>query len=287
MLNRTKFYMLMAILTSALSTNAQNNNMETLKTSGHAPVNGIQMYYEIHGNDGGLPLVLIHGGGSTIETTFGVILPMLAAHNKVIAVEMQAHGRTSDRNAPETFEQDARDVAALLKYLKVDKANIMGFSDGGCTTMQLAMSHPELLNKMVVVSSNYQREGMAPGFFEGLQNATLKDMPEPLKAGFLKVTPDQDRLQNVFEKDRSRRLVFQDWPDAALQAIKTPALIMAGDKDVITTEHIVKLSRLIPGAQLIILPGVHGTLLGEICSAKKGSRQPEITATLVQEFLNE
>jgi len=287
MLNRTRFYMLMAILTSALSTNAQTNNMETLKTSGHAPVNGIQMYYEIHGNDGGLPLVLIHGGGSTIETTFGVILPMLAAHNKVIAVEMQAHGRTSDRNAPETFEQDAKDVAALLKYLKVDKANIMGFSDGGCTTMQLAMSHPELLNKMVVVSSNYQREGMAPGFFEGLQNATLKDMPEPLKAGFLKVTPDQDRLQNVFEKDRSRRLVFKDWPDAALQAIKTPALIMAGDKDVITTEHIVKLSHLIPGAQLIILPGVHGTLLGEICSAKKGSRQPEITATLVQEFLNE
>jgi len=261
--------------------------METLKTSGHAPVNGIQMYYEIHGNDGGLPLVLIHGGGSTIETTFGVILPMLAAHNKVIAVEMQAHGRTSDRNAPETFEQDAKDVAALLKYLKVDKANIMGFSDGGCTTMQLAMSHPELLNKMVVVSSNYQREGMVPGFFEGLQNATLKDMPEPLKAGFLKVTPDQDRLQNVFEKDRSRRLVFKDWPDAALQAIKTPALIMAGDNDVITTEHIVKLSHLIPGAQLIILPGVHGTLLGEICSAKKGSRQPEITATLVQEFLNE
>lgn len=287
MLNRTKFYMLIALLTSALSTNAQINNMETLKTSGHAPVNGIQMYYEIHGNSSGLPLVLIHGGGSTIETTFGVILPMLAAHNKVIAVELQAHGRTSDRNAPETFEQDASDVAALLKYLKVDKANIMGFSDGGCTTMQLAMSHPELLNKIVVVSSNYQREGMVPGFFEGLQNATLKDMPEPLKAGFLKVTPDKDRLQNVFEKDRSRRLVFQDWPDAALQSIKTPALIMAGDKDVITTEHIVKLSHLIPGAQLVILPGMHGTLLGEICSAKKGSRQPEITATLVQEFLNE
>ncbi|WP_089917131.1 alpha/beta fold hydrolase [Chitinophaga rupis] len=261
--------------------------METLKTSGHAPVNGIQMYYEIHGNGGGLPLVLIHGGGSTIETTFGVILPMLAAHNKVIAVELQAHGRTSDRNAPETFEQDASDVAALLKYLKVDKANIMGFSDGGCTTMQLAMSHPELLNKIVVVSSNYQREGMIPGFFEGLQKATLKDMPEPLKAGFLKVTPDKDRLQNMFEKDRSRRLVFQNWPDAALQSIKTPALIMAGDKDVITTEHIVKLSHLIPGAQLAILPGMHGTLLGEICSAKKDSRQPEITATLVQEFLND
>jgi len=286
MLNSAKCYMLIALFTSALSTNAQINNMETLKTSGHAPVNGIQMYYEIHGN-GNLPLVLIHGGGSTIETTFGVILPMLAAHNKVIAVELQAHGRTSDRNAPESFEQDASDVAALLKYLKVDKANIMGFSDGGCTTLQLVISHPELVNKIVVVSSNYQREGMVPGFFDGLQKATIKDMPEPLKAGFLKVTPDKDRLQTMFEKDVARRLAFKDRPEEELRSIKAPALFMAADHDVITTEHTVKMSNLVPGAQLVILPGAHGTLLGEICSAKKGSRQPEITAMLVQEFLNE
>jgi pimeloyl-ACP methyl ester carboxylesterase len=260
--------------------------MDALKTSGHAPVNGIQMYYEIHGN-GNLPLVLIHGGGSTIETTFGAILPVLAAQGKVIAVELQAHGRTSDRNAPESFEQDANDVAALLKYLKVEKANILGFSDGGCTTLQLAISHPELVNKIVVVAANYQREGMVPGFFDGLQHATLKDMPGPLKAGYLKVTPDEKGLQNMFEKDVARRLAFKDRPEEELRSIKALTLLMAGDHDVITTEHTVKMSHVIPGAQLVILPGAHGTLLGEICSAKKGSRQPEITATLVEEFLSE
>jgi pimeloyl-ACP methyl ester carboxylesterase len=88
-----------------------------------------------------MPLVLIHGGGSTIDVTFGNILPYLAANNKIIAVELQAHGRTSDRNAPESFEQDADDVAALLKHLNITKANIMGFSNGGTTTLQIAIRH--------------------------------------------------------------------------------------------------------------------------------------------------
>src|SRR5713226_6395711 len=115
--------------------------MEKLKTSGYAPINGLDMYYEIYGA-GAMPLVLIHGGGSTIETTFGNILPLLSDYGKVIAVELQAHGRTNDRDAPESFEQDADDVAALLHYLKVDKANFLGFSNGGTTTMQIAISHP-------------------------------------------------------------------------------------------------------------------------------------------------
>src|ERR1700761_5829800 len=138
--------------------------MEKLKTSGYAPVNGLHMYYEIHG-EGKMPLVLIHGGGSTIETTFGTILPLLGG--KLIAVELQAHGRTSDRDAPETFEQDADDVAGLLKYLKVDKANFFGFSNGATTTLQIAIRHPELVNKVVALSAAYQREGFVPGFFDG------------------------------------------------------------------------------------------------------------------------
>src|SRR5215212_8429181 len=85
--------------------------------SGYAPVNGIKMYYELHGS--GKPLVLIHGGGSTIQTTFSKVLPLFAKHHQVIAVELQAHGHTSDRDAPESFDQDADDVAALLKYLKI------------------------------------------------------------------------------------------------------------------------------------------------------------------------
>src|SRR3982751_5324350 len=146
------------------------------EASGHAPVNGINMYYEIHG-DGGVPLVLIHGGGSTIETTFGSVLPMFALKGKVIAMELQAHGHTSDRNAPESFQQDADDVAALLQYLKIDRANFFGFSNGGSTAMQIAIRHPEVVNKIVVASAAYKRSGFFDGFFEMMSKGTLKDMP--------------------------------------------------------------------------------------------------------------
>lgn len=260
--------------------------MEQQKTTGYAPVNGLKMYYEIQGS-GDLPLVLIHGGGSTIETSFGNILPKLAAFSKIIAVELQAHGRTSDRDAPESFTQDADDVAALLRYLKVGKVNVLGFSDGGCTTMQLAGRHPELINKIVVVASNYTRAGMIDGFFEMMDNASLDNMPGPLKDWFLKVNPDPEDLQNMFNKDRDRRRNFSDWPKEDLTRIQAPALIMSGDQDVIKTEHVVEISRLIPHARLVILPGVHGALIGEICTVKAGSQQPELTATLVKEFLAE
>ncbi|SEJ84436.1 Pimeloyl-ACP methyl ester carboxylesterase [Dyadobacter sp. SG02] len=267
-----------------LSVQAQQTHMEQSKTSGYAPVNGLKMYYEVYGNDG-IPLVLIHGGGSTIETSFSNILPELAAFSKIIAVELQAHGRTSDRDAPESFQQDADDVAALLRYLKVEKANVLGFSDGGCTTMQLAGHHPELINKIIVVASNYTRAGMIDGFFEMMDNASLDNMPAPLKEYYLKVNPDPKGLQTMFNKDRERRRTFADWPQSDLTRIQAPALIMMGDKDVIRTEHIVEISKLIPKAELVILPGVHGALLGEICTVKAGSRQPEITAMLVKEFL--
>lgn len=106
-----------------------------------AKINGINMYYEVHGE--GSPLVLIHGGGSTLHTTFGRIMPLLAKKYKVIGVELQAHGHTTDRNAPETFEQDADDVAELLKQLNIPQADIFGFSNGGNTAMKLAMRHPQ------------------------------------------------------------------------------------------------------------------------------------------------
>jgi len=138
-------------------------------SNGYALVNGIRMYYEIHGS-GGMPLVLIHGGGSTIETTFGTILPLLARYGKVIAVELQAHGRTSDRDSAVSFEQDADDVAGLLIYLNIGKADIFGFSNGGNTAMQIAIRHPDLVNRLVIVSSFFKRNGLISGFFESMQN---------------------------------------------------------------------------------------------------------------------
>lgn len=271
---------------SVNSVNAQQTkHMKNSGISGYAPVNGLEMYYEIHGT-GSVPLVLIHGGGSTIETTFGNILPLFSVHGKVIAVELQAHGRTRDRNTPESFEQDADDVAALLKFLKVEKANILGFSNGGTTTFQIAIRHPEVVNKIVIISANYRRDGMMAGFFEGFPNATLASMPEPLKEGFLKVTPDKKRLQAMFDRDVERMSNFKDISDENLSAIKAPALVMVADHDVVTPEHAVRMSRTIPGAQLAIMPGSHGSFIGEVCTVMKGSKLPEMTVMMVEEFLN-
>lgn len=236
--------------------------MEKLKTSGYAPVNGLQMYYEVYG-EGGVPLVLIHGGGSTIETSFAVTLPLFAAHRQVIAVELQAHGRTADRSAPESFEQDADDVAGLLKFLKIDKANFFGFSNGGTTAMQIAIRHPEMVNKIVNLAGAYQREGFFIGFFDGFEGATIDMMPAPLKEAFLKVTPDKARLQVMFDSDVARMKGFTDIPDNLIKGIKAPALIMVGDQDVMPVAHAVKIAGLIPGAHVAVLPGTHGRCIGE------------------------
>ena len=264
--------------------NKNTMNNTTATQTGYAPVNGIKMYYEIHGE--GKTLVLIHGGGSTIETTFGRILPLFAQHYKVIAVELQAHGHTSDRNAPESFEQDADDVAELLRQLHINKACIFGFSNGGSTTMQIAIRHPEIVEKIVVASGAYQREGFINGFFEMMQHADLENMPQPLKDAYLKINTDTAALRNMHDKDAARMRAFKDWKDSDLQRIQAPALIINGDKDVITCKHALKMSKLIPAAELLILPATHGSFLGEICTAVPGSKLPEMTVAVVQEFLD-
>lgn len=258
--------------------------MKAAQTSGYAPVNGIAMYYEIYG-EGDLPLVLIHGGGSTIQSSFGNFLPLLADYGKIIAVELQAHGRTSDRDAPESFEQDADDVAALLKHLQIAKANILGFSNGGTTTLQIAVRHPQLVNKLVAIAAAWKREGLIPGFFEGMQGATLDHMPGLLKEAYLKINPDQNGLQIMFEKDKQRMIDFRDGKDEDLKNIGVPALLIVADKDVITVEHTAQMAKLIPEAQLVVLPGIHGNCVGEVCSVKENSSLPAVTAMLVKEFL--
>ncbi len=257
---------------------------DTMITGNYADVNGIKMYYEIYG--AGKPLILIHGGGSTIQTTFGTILPMLAKHYKIIAVELQAHGHTSDRNAPETFQQDADDVAELLKQLNISKGYIFGFSNGASTTLQIAIRHPELPEKIVVASGAYKRDGFIPGFFDGFKTATLNTMPQGLRDAFLKINPDTDALQNMFNKDVARMVAFKDWNDEDLKSIKVPALILNSDKDVILPEHALEMSRLIPNAELAIFPGIHGAFIGESITADPNSKLPEITVELIEEFLD-
>jgi len=265
---------------------ARKNSMSTPTDGGYAPVNGLLMYYEVHGS-GGMPLVLLHGGGSTIESTFGTILPFLAAHRRVIAVELQGHGRTSDREGPVSFAQDADDVAALLAYLHIARADFLGFSNGGHDLIDVGIRHPGLVHKMVIAAAFYRRDGAVAGFFDGMDHATFDSMPAPLQEAFLRVTPDPERLHAMHDKDRERMVRFQDWSDEALRSIRAPVLLMTSDRDIVTPEHAVRMSHVLPDARLVILPGPHGQFLGEVCSARPGSRVPELTAAMIAEYLDE
>lgn len=248
----------------------------------YASVNGLKMYYEIHGE--GFPLVLIHGGGSTIGTTFGRVLPMLAKNHKVIAVEMQAHGHTADIERPMTFEQDADDIAALLKHLNIDKANIFGFSNGATTTLQIAIRHPRIVNRIVVASTMYKRAGAIPGFFDAMKNATFDGMANEYKQAFLKINPKHDALYRMYERDVTRMQNFADISEKSIISIQAPALILTGNKDVLTPEHAVEMYRKIKNAQLVILPGGHGEYIGEITTLKeKTSTFPAIQ--IIEDFL--
>jgi pimeloyl-ACP methyl ester carboxylesterase len=248
----------------------------------YADINGLKMYYEIHGE--GFPLVLIHGGGSTIETTFGRILPTLAKSHQVIAVEMQAHGHTADIDRALSFEQDADDIATLLKYLKIAKADIFGFSNGASTTLQIAIRHPQIVNKIVVASTMYKIEGAVKGFSEMMKNASFDGMPQPYKDAFLKINPDKAALYRMYERDVTRMQNFKDISEEEIKSIKAEALIIAGNQDVVTLEHTVEMHRKIKNSQLVILPGGHGDYIGELTTRKEGVNEyPAVQ--LIQTFL--
>lgn len=252
-------------------------------TSGYSDVKGIRMYYEIHGS--GKPLVLIHGGGSTIGTTFGRIIPYLSRHRQVIAVELQAHGHTTDRNADLSFEQDADDVATLMKNLKVENADIFGFSNGGTTALQIAIRHPGLTGKVVAGSALLKRNGTLPQFWEFMKQARFTHMPQQYKDAYLKITGDTSRLRNMHDKCARRVINFTDISDARLRSIKSPVLLVNGDSDVATSEHMVQMSRLIPGSRLAIIPGGHGEYLGEITTLKPGNDHKLTVMPILEEFL--
>ena len=252
--------------------------------SGYSEVNGLKMYYEIYGQ--GKPLVLIHGGGSTIQSNFEKVIPLFAKNRKVIGVELQAHGRTSDRNADLTFEQDADDIATLLKSLSIDKADFFGFSNGGTTTLQIAIRHPEIVNKIILGSALAKRNGVPGWFWAFMKQAKLENMPEQLKTAYKQVAPDTNGLQLMHDRDAKRMVNFKDIPDEQITSIKAPTLIIIGDKDVITPEHAIELHRQIPNSELAIIPGGHGECIGEITTIKPDTKESEFVVPLIEKFLN-
>jgi len=252
------------------------------QTGQYANVNGIKMYYEIHGS--GSPLVLLHGGGSTISTSFSRILPELAKTHQVIAIELQAHGHTGDRNAPVTFEQDAADVVELLQQLHISKADIFGFSNGGQTALEIGIKYPQSVNKLVIASAFYKREGAPAWFWKGFDNPKFSDMPQVYKDEYLKIN-DQAALMNMFHKDVQRMKNFKDWTDEDIKSIQAPTLIVIGDQDLTLPEHAVAMSRLLPHGRLAILPGHHGEYFGEATFRHIDNKEPEAFAEILNEFL--
>ena len=244
----------------------------TAEQHGYASVHGLKMYYEIHGK--GKPLVLLHGGGSTIDTTFGKVLPSLAKTRQVIAFEQQGHGRTADiADRPFTFEQSADDTAGLLQHLKIEKADVFGFSNGGNIALQVAIRHPNRVRKLVVASAMYKRDGLYPEVWEFMQRSTLENMPKELQEAYRKVAPHPEQLPTFHDKCVTRMLEFKDWKPEDIQSIEAPTLLMLGDADSVRPEHAVEMFRLLPRAQLSVFPGGHGAYIGEVTGARREDSQ--------------
>lgn len=272
-------------------TKITSSEMETIMDtldfkSGYSVVNGLKLYYEIYGQ--GKPLILIHGGGSTIQSTFEKVIPLFAKSRQVIAVELQAHGRTSDRDADLSFEQDADDVATLLNNLKIAKADFFGFSNGGTTTLQLAIRHPGMVDKIILGSALAKRNGVPEQFWGFMEQARLDNMPQQLREAYLKVASDDPSgLQIMHDRDAWRMVNFKDIPDEQIRSIQAPTLIIIGDKDVITPEHAIEMSRQIANAELAIIPGGHGEYIGEVTTLKAGFKESDLVAVpLIENFLD-
>lgn len=277
-----------ALLLACSERKTKTHQMESIEKtqfeSGHSQVNGLKMYYEIYGQ--GKPLILIHGGGSTIQTCFEKVIPLFARNRKIIAVELQAHGRTSDRNQDLSFEQDADDVAALLKNLHIGKADFFGFSNGGTTVLQIAIRHPEIVDKIVLGSALSKRNGVPEWFWDFMMQAKLENMPEQLKTAYREVASNPEGLQVMHDRDAKRMVHFKDIPDEKIKSIQAHALIIIGDKDIILPEHALEMHRQIANSQLAIIPGGHGEYIGEITTLDADFKESALVVPLIEKFLD-
>jgi pimeloyl-ACP methyl ester carboxylesterase len=244
----------------------------TSPRTGYASVNGLTMYYEIHGA-GGVPLLLLHGSLGSLDM-FRALLPALTKGRQVIVVDQQAHGRTADVDRPLRYEQMADDAAAFLRSLDVDRADVFGFSMGAGVAWQLAIRHPELVRKLVG-GATYTNEGIYPEVLAGLETTFTPEAfaGSPIEAAYTQIAPNPDDWPTLVAKVQDLTRSFTGWSIETIRAIAAPTMIIIGDADIIRPEHAVELFRLrgggvpgdfvdLPPAQLAILPGTtHITLI--------------------------
>lgn len=249
--------------------------------SGYLKVNGTDIYYETYGE--GEPLVLLHGGGSDIQVSFGKGIPTLAKHFKVIAFDEQGHGKSPASDRPFGFENTARDIAEALKQLNVQKANFIGFSNGATTGMYLAIMYPDVMDKMVLGSGLYSRSGAPKQFWDAMKNSTIASMPQELKDAYVKSSPRPQDLTKMFEYDSNRMKTFKDIPEKIIRSVKTPILIMQSDQDVASLEHGVHVTRLLPQGRFAVLPGPHDNFIGSV--SKDSPELKQASLNIMIDFL--
>jgi pimeloyl-ACP methyl ester carboxylesterase len=230
----------------------------------YAPVNGLEMYYELHGE--GPPLLLLHGAYMTIEM-MEPLLSGLAGMRQVIAVEQQGHGRTADVDRPITYEQMADDTAALARHLEVEQADVFGYSMGGGIALQLAMRHPALVRRLVLASAGFRSDAMPTEALELFPSITPEMFAgSPIEQAYLETAPNPGAFATLVEKVKRLDTTEFAWPEEAVRAIAAPTLIVLGDSDGVRLEHAVELFQLrgggvmgdlagMPESQLAVLPG--------------------------------
>jgi len=238
------------ILMSAISAVAQNEDAK----SSYASVNGLKMYYEIHGS--GQPLVLLHGAFGFIEG-WTTVLPTLTKTHQVIAVELQGHGHTNDLDRPLTYEQMAEDVAVLLQQLKIKDADFFGFSMGGTVALGVAIRHSELVRKLAILGScaGSMKDTFEPEAYKQFQSIPANFAPKVLKEPYDRMSPDPSQWPALVTKVKNIERDFKGYSAAELKTVKAQTLIMFGDREGIRLEHTIEMYRLIPHAQIAIFPG--------------------------------
>lgn len=260
-----------ALLMIGIQTNAQTVSAHPT-TSGYAPVNGLKMYYEIYGE--GRPLVLLHGSFMTIGMNWGQLIPELSKSHKVIALEMQGHGRTADIDRPYSYPAMADDIAGLLKYLKIDSADVLGYSFGGAVAYQLAIAHPQLVKKLVIISGVYKSTGWLPPVQQGIKGLTPEVLGHtPLKQAYDALAPDTSHWATFVTKMVTLAKQDFDLGDDHIKHLASPTLLIMGDNDGVDLQYTALTYQLmgggtfgdmagLPPSQLAIVPGTtHVTLM--------------------------
>lgn len=242
----------------------------TVPKTGYAPVNGLRLYYEIHGT--GAPLILLHGAvGAT--GMFGEILPLLSNTREVIAVDLQAHGRTADIDRPLTFEAMADDIASLIKHLGIEKADVMGYSLGAGVALHTAIRHPAVVRKLVLVSTAFKRDGWYPEILAGMAQmgaGSAEPMKQtPMYQIYARISPKPADWPVLLTKIGDLVRKDYDWSNG-VATVTAPTLLVYGDADAVRTAHAVQFFELLGGgrkdagwdgsgmsnARLAILPGL-------------------------------